>query len=71
MRELCVTDDMVLKSYIEALLKDASIGYFVADEMMQTMYPAAGIWAHRFFVTEEDLPAAVALLKAADIERAL
>ncbi len=71
MRELCSTDDIVLKSYIEALLKDADIQYFVADESMQAMYPNMGIWSHRIYVSEEDLPSAIALLKDAEIERSL
>ncbi|MDX2265049.1 MAG: DUF2007 domain-containing protein [Hyphomicrobiales bacterium] len=68
MRELCSTDDPVLKSYIGALLRDARIDFFVADEMSHALYPATGVWAFRFFVPEKDLPAAVRLLKDAQID---
>ncbi|MDZ4791953.1 MAG: DUF2007 domain-containing protein [Hyphomicrobiales bacterium] len=71
MKELCRTNDAVLQSYIEALLKDAKIPYFAADQHMSAMEAYNAIWPRRIFVEVEDWPAAAALLDDAGIERAL
>ncbi len=68
MIELLRTNDPVLISFVEALLRDAEIGFFVADRNMSVMEGSIGILLRRVMVAEDDLAEARALLRDAGIE---
>ena len=71
MIELVRTNDAVLISYVEALMRDAGIGYFVADRNMSIAEGSIGILARRVMVIEDDEAAARRLLKDAGIAHEL
>ena len=71
MIELVRTNDAVLISYVEALMRDAGIGYFVADRNMSIAEGSIGILARRVMVLEDDEAAARRLLKDAGIAHEL
>ena len=71
MIELVRTNDAVLISYVEALMRDAGIGYFVADRNMSVAEGSIGILARRVMVIEDDEAAARRLLKDAGIAHEL
>ncbi len=62
MRELVRTNDAVLISAIEALLKGARIDYLVVDQNMSVLEGSIGIFPRRILVGEEQLDAARQLL---------
>lgn len=68
MIELLRTNDPVLISFVEALLRDAEIGFFVADRNMRVMEGSIGILLRRVMVAEDDIGEARALLRDAGIE---
>jgi hypothetical protein len=65
MRELVRTNDAVLISAIEALLKSAHIGHVVADQNMSVLEGSIGIFPRRIMVADDDIDAARALLEDA------
>lgn len=71
MIELIRTNDAVLISFVEALMRDAGIGYFVADQNMSIAEGSIGILARRVMVVEDDEAAARRLLKDAGIAHEL
>ncbi len=71
MIELVRTNDAVLISFIEALLRDAGIGFFIADQNMSIAEGSIGILGRRVMVVEDDEPAARRLLKDAGIAHEL
>lgn len=71
MIELMRTNDVVLISYVEALMRDAGIGYLVADQNMSIVEGSIGILARRVLVVEDDEIAARRLLKDAGIAHEL
>lgn len=68
---LLKTNDMVLISYVEALLDEAGIGHLVLDGNMSILEGSLGIIARRVMVTEDDLAAAVRLMREADLAHEL
>lgn len=50
MIELIRTNDPVIISFVEALLRDAGIGFFVADQNMSIAEGSIGILARRVMV---------------------
>lgn len=68
MIELLRTNDPVVISFVEALLRDADIGFFVADRNMSVMEGSIGILLRRVMVSEEDIGEARNLLRDAGIE---
>jgi hypothetical protein len=62
MRELVRTNDAVLISAIEALLKGARIDHLVVDQNMSVLEGSIGIFPRRILVGEEQLDAARQLL---------
>jgi hypothetical protein len=64
-RELVRTNDAVLISAIEALLKGAHIGHVVADQNMSVLEGSIGIFPRRIMVADDDIDAARALLEDA------
>lgn len=71
MTELLRTNDAVLISAIEALLKSASIEYFVADQNMSVMEGSIGALPRRLMVNSEKFSRARKLLTDAGLAYAL
>jgi len=65
MRELVRTNDAVLISAIEALLKGAGIDHLVADQNMSVMEGSIGIFPRRILVDDDQIDAARRLLEEA------
>ncbi len=65
MRELVRTNDAVVISAIEALLKGAHIGHMVVDQNMSVLEGSIGIFPRRILVGEDQIQAARRLLQDA------
>lgn len=65
MRELLRSNDAVLISAIEALLKGADIAHVVADQNISVMEGSIGVFPRRILVGEDKLAAARRLLTEA------
>jgi hypothetical protein len=65
MREIVRTNDAVLISAIEALLKGADIGHMVVDQNMSVLEGSIGIFPRRILVEEDELETARRLLEDA------
>jgi hypothetical protein len=64
-RELVRTNDVVLITAIEALLKGAGIRHMVVDRNMSVLEGSIGIFPRRILVEEDELGAAQRLLEDA------
>ena len=58
MRELVRTNDAVLISAIEALLKGAHIDHLVVDQNMSVLEGSIGIFSKRILVGDDEVAAA-------------
>lgn len=67
MIELMRTNDPVLISFVEALLRDADIAHFVADQNMSILEGSLGVLPRRVMVDDEDAEAARRILVDAGI----
>lgn len=67
MKELIRTNDAVVISFVESLLKDAGIGSMVADQNMSVLDGSIGILPRRILVLDEDLEEARGILADAGI----
>ncbi len=67
MKVLIRTNDAVIISFVESLLKDAGIGCLVADQNMSVLDGSIGILPRRIMVLEEDMVAARRILADAGI----
>ena len=67
MEELLRTNDVVLISFVEALLRDAGIDHFVADQNMSVVEGSLGVLPRRVFVPGESVAAARKLLEDAGV----
>jgi len=67
MKELIRTNDAVIISFAESLLKDAGIGCMVADQNMSVLDGSIGILPRRILVLEDDLDSARRILTDAGI----
>ncbi|MCU0789622.1 MAG: DUF2007 domain-containing protein [Nitratireductor sp.] len=67
MRELVRTNDAVLISFLEALLKSEGIGHVVLDGNMSILDGSLGILPRRLMVEESRHAQAVALLTEAGL----
>lgn len=67
MIELLRTNDPVVISFVEALLRDAGIAHFVADQNMSIMEGSLGVLPRRVMVGAEDEAEARRLLADAGI----
>lgn len=65
MIELMRTNDVVLISAIEALLSEARIYFFVADQNMSALEGSLGFLPRRIWVAEEEAHRARRLLREA------
>ena len=64
---LLKTNDMVLISYVEALLDEAGIGHLVLDGNMSILEGSLGIIPRRVMVIEDDLGAAIRLMRKMEL----
>lgn len=71
MRELVRTNDIVLVSYIEALLREQGIGHLVLDTNMAIMEGSLGILPRRVMVETEYFEQARTLLTDAGLDAEL
>jgi len=70
-RELLRTNDAVLLSAVEALLKAAQIDHMVTDRNMSVLEGSIGIFMRRILVADEELEAARRLLEDAGLGKEL
>ena len=68
MKELIRSNDAVLLSYIDALLKEAAIPHEIADMHMSIMDGSIGVLPRRMLVSDEHFDAAREIMEAANIE---
>jgi len=66
-RELLRTNDQVLLSFVQALLRDAGITALLADSNMSIMEGSIGMLPRRLLVAEEHIAAARQVLQDADL----
>jgi hypothetical protein len=71
LEELLRTNDIVLISYVEALLRDARITAFVADQNMSVIEGSLGVLPRRVLVAADEMEEARRLLREAGIEAEL
>lgn len=67
MIELMRTNDPVLISFVEALLRDAGLDYFIADQNMSIIEGSIGILPRRIMVSKREIAHARELLNDAGI----
>lgn len=71
MEELVRTNDAVLLSFLEALMRDAKIDYLVADHAMSILDGSIGAIPRRFLVGSDDYERARGIVKDAGLEAEL
>lgn len=67
MEELMRTNDIVLISFVEALLRDAGIGHLVADQAVSSVDGSIGIFPRRVLVDSDEIIQARRLMKDAGL----
>ncbi len=67
MEELIRTNDLVTISFVEALLKDADIGYIVADQAMSALEGMVGAFPRRILIDSDDVDRARRLMADAGL----
>ncbi len=67
MEELIRTNDLVLISFVEALLRDAGIDHFIADQAVSAVDGSIGIFPRRILVDADRLAAARRLMADAGL----
>lgn len=67
MEELIRTNDIVLISFVEALLRDAGIEPWVADQNMSVIEGSLGVLQRRIMVPSDDLAQARRIITDAGI----
>lgn len=67
MEELIRTNDIVMISFVEALLKDAGIEHLLVDQNMSVMEGSLGVLPRRILVLAEQLEDARQLLTDAGV----
>ncbi|SDB29004.1 putative signal transducing protein [Bauldia litoralis] len=71
MEELIRTNDIVLISFVEALLRDAGIEVLVLDQNMSVIEGSLGVLPRRILVAADNLDQARRILTDADIGKEL
>ncbi|WEZ84219.1 DUF2007 domain-containing protein [Rhizobium sp. 32-5/1] len=71
MKELIRTNDAVVLSFAESLMKDAEIPCFIADQGMSILEGSLGLLPRRFLVAEDDAIEARRILVDAGLESEL
>ena len=67
MEELLRTNDLVLISFVEALMRDAGIDHLVLDQNMSVIEGSLGILPRRVLVPSTRLDEARAIIRSAGI----
>ena len=67
MKELVRTNDAVLISFVESLLRDAGIGCLVADQNMSVLDGSIGILPRRIMVADDEVEEARRILVDAGV----
>jgi hypothetical protein len=67
MEELLKTNDLVLISFVEALMRDAGIELLVLDQNMSVIEGSLGVLPRRILVPDEQLEEAREIVHAAGI----
>jgi Putative prokaryotic signal transducing protein len=67
LEELLRTNDIVLISFVEALLRDAGITAFIADQNMSIIEGSLGVLPRRVMVPDDEIDAARRLMLEAGI----
>lgn len=67
MDELLKTNDMVMISFVEALLREAEIPFMTADQNMSIVEGSLGIIPRRILVDSDHLQQARRILRDADV----
>lgn len=67
MIEIVRTNDPVVLSFIEALMKDAGIAYMIADQNMSVVEGSIGILARRVLVDSDQVQQAKRIVRDAGI----
>ena len=68
MKELFRSNDVVLLSFVQAILSDAGVVHQIADENMSIMEGSLGVLPKRVLVAEDELAQARRILKEADLD---
>ncbi len=68
MKELIRTNDAVVLSFAESLMKEAGIGCFIADQGMSILEGSLGLLPRRFLVADEEADEARQILVDAGLE---
>ena len=71
MQELIRTNDVVVLSLAESLMKDAGIHCMIADQSMSVLEGSLGLLPRRFLVEEERVDEARRVLRDAGLEAEL
>jgi uncharacterized membrane protein len=71
MEELLRTNDPVLISFVESLLREAEITHMVADQNMSIMEGSIGLLPRRVLVHAEEIEAARKLMEEAGVGKEL
>ena len=71
MKDLMRTNNPVLISFVEALLKGLDISYFIADQAISSAEGSIGMFPKRILVNVDDFAKARALLIDAGLEAEL
>lgn len=67
MKEILRTNDPVVISFVESLLRDAGLSFFIADRNMSIMEGSLGILQPRVMVDEADEATAREIIREAGI----
>ncbi len=71
MKELMRTNDLVLISAVEAMLKSEEFNYFIADQFTSAAEGSLGFLPRRIMVPEDEFDQARLMLTEAGLEDAL
>ncbi len=71
MKELFRSNDVVLLSYVEALLTDAGVDHAVVDGNMSIVEGSLGILPRRMLVSSDQWNQALRILKDADLDNVI
>ena len=71
MEELLKTNDIVLISFVEALLNDGNVDHLVLDQNMSVIEGSIGVIPRRILVDRDAMPRARILLEEAGLDHEL